>query len=249
MFSFFQLVLELTLKIIYIISGGIMKKILFLFDVNGTLLKKKEKNSIAYSETLKDMFNINKPLENIETTARSDLKVFKEFLNNHEISYTSTLYNEFLLHYKKILQYYKNQNIWERNKGSENFIKYIIKNKMDLSLFTGNLKIGAKYKLQSVNLWKYFEIGGFGEDGMTRNEIAENTVSKAQNYYNKTFDNIFVIGDTEKDIEAAKYINAKIISIANNKKDYIKLKKEKPDYLINNFEDILEIIKNDLFGE
>src|SRR6056297_2041062 len=228
MFSFFQLVLELTLKIIYIISGGIMKKILFLFDVNGTLLKKKEKNSIAYSETLKDMFNIKKPLENIETTARSDLKVFKEFLNNHEISYTSTLYNEFLLHYKKILQYYKNQNIWERNKGSKNFIKYII---------------------QSVNLWKYFEIGGFGEDGMTRNEIAENTVSKAQNYYNKTFDNIFVIGDTEKDIEAAKYINSKIISIANNKKDYTILKKGKPDYLVNDFEDILEIIKNDLFGE
>ncbi|TYB30890.1 MAG: HAD family hydrolase [Candidatus Mcinerneyibacterium aminivorans] len=223
-----------------------MKEYLFFFDVNGTLIKDKPDNDLAYKNTLNELFTIKNPLQGIQTTARSDKKIFEEFLEKHKIKYTKSIYKIFLQHYEENLTKFSKQNIWESNINVKKFIKFLINKQANLALLTGNLKIGAKYKLESIELWRYFEIGGFGEDGETRRKIAETALKKTQDYFNLKFDNIFVIGDTEKDIDVAKYLNSKSIIFVKNSRKQEELEKFNPDFLINNFEKAMEILDNEI---
>ncbi|MCX7830765.1 MAG: HAD hydrolase-like protein, partial [Acidobacteria bacterium] len=54
----------------------------------------------------------------------------------------------------------------------------------------------------------------------------------------KTFElkNIFMIGDSVKDILAARRNGIKVVSVATGLTSYENLRKENPDYLLENFE-------------
>lgn len=222
-----------------------MKNILFLFDVNGTLIKKKLENDKAYINALKDLFEIEDPFNGIETTARSDKAIFKDFLKKINTTYTDTIFDKFLTHYEKMLEKLKEENIWGKNDNVDKFIKKVVEKECDLALLTGNLEVGAKYKLEAIDVWRYFETGGFGEDAEIRTDIADAALKKVKKYYNvDSYRKIIIVGDTEKDIKVANYLNAvSIIFYADNNLKK-KLSQHNPDYLINDFTQIINEIDN-----
>ena len=91
--------------------------------------------------------------------------------------------------------------------GVEKFLNLLTKNPdIILGLGTGNLQAGAKYKLEPAKLGKFFTLGGYGEDGNTREEMLQAAVKRAEKKYKTklTPDQVYVIGDTHRDIVAAK---------------------------------------------
>ena len=221
-----------------------MVEYLFFFDVNGTLIKDKKNTDLPYEETLIELFETKNPLDEIETTARSDKAILKNYLHKNNIKYTESLYNIFLKHYEKNLKKYLKKNLWEENDNVKEFVKYLIKQKYNLALLTGNLELGAQYKLEAVDLWKYFEVGGFGEDGEIRTEIASSAVKKSKEFFNtNNFENIYVVGDNEKDFNVSKFLNAKSILFAKNKDKEKSFKNLGADYIITDFKDAIEIFK------
>ncbi len=221
-----------------------MQNYLFFFDVNGTLIKDKKNTDLAYKETLIELFKIKNPLGDIETTARSDKAILKNFLHKNDIQFTESLYNIFLKHYEVQLKKYLDKDLWEENDDVKKFVKYLIKRKWNMALLTGNLELGAKYKLESVNLWKYFEVGGYGEDGEIRNDIASSALSKSKKYFKiEKFEDLYVIGDTEKDFKVSKFLNAKSILFAKNKKKKKNLENLNADYVITDFNEAIDIFK------
>src|SRR6056297_2662111 len=106
-----------------------MQNYLFFFDVNGTLIKDKKNTDLAYKETLIELFKIKNPLGDIETTARSDKAILKNFLHKTDIQFTESLYNIFLKHYEVQLKKYLDKDLWEENDDVKKFVKYLIKRK------------------------------------------------------------------------------------------------------------------------
>lgn len=91
--------------------------------------------------------------------------------------------------------------------GVEAFLKKLSQEKdVILALGTGNLEEGARIKLENSGLNKYFEIGGFGEDGHTREEMLQTAVKRAEKKYKVQLkpEDVYVIGDTHRDVVAAK---------------------------------------------
>lgn len=91
--------------------------------------------------------------------------------------------------------------------GVEKLLKEISKDKgIILGLGTGNTQEGAAIKLKPSGLDKYFTLGGFGTDGHTREEMLKAAVKRAEKKLKikLTPDQVYVIGDTHRDICAAK---------------------------------------------
>jgi len=81
-------------------------------------------------------------------------------------------------------------------------------------LLTGNTRRGARAKLTHYDLFKYFPDGAFAEDQGLRASIAARAMELARRNGPVTETQIFVIGDTPHDIEAAEAIKARTIAVA-----------------------------------
>jgi phosphoglycolate phosphatase-like HAD superfamily hydrolase len=81
-----------------------------------------------------------------------------------------------------------------------------------VGLGTGNIRAGARLKLESVGIADLFDFanGGFGEDGDTRAEVLENGARMLNPSRNLP---VVIIGDTPHDINGAKAINAHAIGV------------------------------------
>ncbi len=81
-------------------------------------------------------------------------------------------------------------------------------------LLTGNTRDGAKAKLTHYNLFDYFPGGAFAEDRGSRASIARRALELARAGGPVADNGVFVIGDTEHDIECAGAIGARTIAVA-----------------------------------
>lgn len=217
-----------------------MNKLIF-FDINGTLIKRDSRTDIPYNNAINIFLNIENGMDGVNTSARSDKDVFIEVLEKHNKVFTEDKWNTFLNVYEEQLEKFKSSDVWRSNADSVEFINKLKNTKHKLSLITGELSIGASYKLKKIGIWDYFITGGFGEHALTRFGIADEALKNAKEIFNNDFDEIFIIGDTVLDIKTARHIGAKVISITTGSNTRDELLKEKPDYIIDNFSEIEHI--------
>ncbi len=79
-----------------------------------------------------------------------------------------------------------------------------------VGLATGNIERGAEIKLARGDLWRHFRFGGYGSDAADRALV----VAKAIGCAGRRFDQVVVIGDTERDVWAAHACGARAIGVA-----------------------------------
>jgi len=212
---------------------------LIFFDINGTIIKRDNRTDIPYANAIDIFLEIDNGMDGVNTSARSDKDVFLEILGKVGKQFTEDLWDGFLEEYRNQLEIFKTTDVWRENADAISFIKKLAKTEVHLSMITGELSIGAQYKLEKLDVWKYFPTGGFGEDGLKRFDIAESALQKAKESYQiDTFDTIYVIGDTILDIQTARHLDAKVISITTGSNTREELQAENPDYLIDAFREI-----------
>lgn len=215
-----------------------MKNSLIFFDINGTIIKRDKRTDIPYSEAVDEFLKISGGMEGVDTSARSDKDVFMEILENCGKSLSENLWRGFLKVYEKKLLKFRNTDVWRANADSVDFIKNLHKEGYRLSLISGELSIGAEYKLKKIGVWNFFPTGGFGEDGLKRFDIADTAEKKAVDYYKEIPKKKFVIGDTVLDIKTARHLNAQVVSITTGSHSRDKLKNENPDYIVDRFAEL-----------
>lgn len=215
-----------------------MKKVLVFFDINGTIIKRDSRTDIPFSEAVDEFLNIENGMEGVDTSARSDKDVFIEVLGKNNRIFSSELWEKFLKIYENKLEKFKETDVWRLNADADKYIKYLYEKGYALSLITGELSLGAEYKLKKIGVWKYFSAGGFGEDGLKRFEIAESALKKSKEFYGVDFEKLYIIGDTTLDIKTARHLGAKVISITTGSHSREKLKENNPDWIIDKFADI-----------
>jgi phosphoglycolate phosphatase len=82
-------------------------------------------------------------------------------------------------------------------------------------LLTGNIREGARLKLEHVGIWQYFEFGAFADDSADRNKLGPFALRRAKEKLGVDFppDHVFIIGDTPHDIACGQAIGAKTIGV------------------------------------
>jgi len=213
-------------------------KALIFFDINGTIIKRDSRTDIPFQKAIDNLLHAENAMEGVDTSARSDKDVFMEVLRNHRQDFSEAKWEEFMKLYHHQLEKFKDTDVWRDNADVLSFLSKLCDTEHILSLITGELNIGAKYKLEKIGVWQYFKTGGFGEDGLRRYDIAEAALSKAKHIHGSCYDEIYIIGDTILDIKTARHLGAKVISITTGSNTREELAAEKPDYIIDCFSEI-----------
>jgi phosphoglycolate phosphatase-like HAD superfamily hydrolase len=132
----------------------------------------------------------------------------------------------------------------ERIEGVEDFIKELLKQKITIGLLTGNTPGRAELKLSVVGLWKYFKIGAFGHNTTIRSELVGVALKDALEKTGIDFGkkNVFIVGDTGLDIKCARDGGVKSLAVATGTSSFAELKKNKPDFVFEDFKDIKSIL-------
>jgi len=110
-----------------------------------------------------------------------------------------------------------------------------------LGLITGNTRIIAFAKLKKAGIDKFFSIGGFGDDSQNREELIKLALNRAKEKYFQFDDKkVFVIGDTPKDISAAKKFHLQTIGVATG--IYSKQNLSDADFVLDNLQDTEKVL-------
>jgi phosphoglycolate phosphatase len=85
-----------------------------------------------------------------------------------------------------------------------------------VGLGTGNLREGARIKLERVDLFRHFDFGGFGSDAEDRVELVRCGAERGAAHLSRPVADcrVVVIGDTPKDVAAARGIGADSLAVA-----------------------------------
>ncbi|HNQ78208.1 MAG TPA: HAD family hydrolase [Acidobacteriota bacterium] len=103
-----------------------------------------------------------------------------------------------------------------------------------LAVVTGNVREAAEIKLGSTGLSRFFPAGAYGSDASERWELIPIAVGRAETHYGREFpaERTYMIGDSVRDIDAAKKAGVRSISVATGLAPYSRLSKESPDFLL-----------------
>ena len=88
-----------------------------------------------------------------------------------------------------------------------------------VGLGTGNIRRGAKIKLDRVALYEPFQFGGFGCDHNERGMLIRRGAERGAALLNLSLEacRVVVIGDTPKDIHAAQFIGAESVGVGTGR--------------------------------
>jgi len=101
------------------------------------------------------------------------------------------------------------------HRGVHDAISAVSRPGIALGLGTGNIEQGARLKLEHVGLYRHFTFGGFGSDHELRVEVIRRGAERGALSLGRSISEcrVVVIGDTPKDIDAARGIGAESIGV------------------------------------
>jgi phosphoglycolate phosphatase-like HAD superfamily hydrolase len=220
-------------------------KTLMIWDIDGTILDCKGCGRSALSETFRRLYGYEDAFVDVDLTGKIDRQIIEEVVQHHAIK--DFRLENFLHHYGEVLNdvMHKLECIYILNGVKDVLNFYSNKKDYYLSIATGNCRTGAMGKLGHCGAQDYFETGAYGDEAYERSELIAMAIDKASNYYHETFDRarIFYLGDTPKDIEAAKMNGINSVAVSTGVFTHDALKNHQPHFLLESLEDLEQVQK------
>lgn len=222
-----------------------------LFDIDGTLLMTGGAGRFAFERAFKELFGIKDAWGNTIPDGKTDPLIINEIagrlltrpLQKEEYE---TLCARYLAYFaEEIIDSPRFRllpgvpAILDLLSGMEHVI---------LGIVTGNFEGAAWAKLEKGGLRHYFDFGGFGSDSWDRAVITRAAFERGLEKYGREIakENVFVIGDTQHDVMAAKKLGAKSVAVRTGNTPESDLIASGPDYLLKDLasaETLLNILR------
>jgi len=209
---------------------------MIFFDLDGPILDVSERYYKVYSDILSQ--------NGFKTLSKSEYwNAKREKISEHDIlkrSLAGPLIEQYLHEWKLIIEsdpylmYDKLQN------GAVEVLE-TLSNNNELVLITLRTQPQQLHKqLENFNLKKYFSaVLSSSEETIPRLEIKYSLIKNFLNI--QKIQDCIIIGDTETDITAGKYLGFKTIAVQNGIRSLRILKEANPTLLINSINEILEM--------
>ena len=215
---------------------------LVLFDIDGTLVRTGGAGVRAFAKVFATEFNAVDGFERLKFAGRTDVSLVREFLDFHGIEATAENFQRFFERYVFWLDHILAESQTQACPGVGEFIHELksLPQPPLLGLLTGNIRLGAEIKLRHFGLWEFFETGGFADDGEDRSQIAAIARDRGGRILGETLrgSQVLVVGDTPLDIQCARAIGAKVLSVATGGCPLGELQRHHPDWAV---EDLTKI--------
>lgn len=186
--------------------------ILYLFDIDGTLLHARRSGSRAFAQVFETVHGVPAACEGIRFGGKTDPALVDEiFVARLGRRASAEEHAAFLAAYLPLLDRELGRNGVEVIAGVHEALTWLAAQPgVVLGVATGNVRAGAEAKLARAGLAGYFGFGGYGCDSHLRRELVAAAIARAP----RTADAVVVVGDTVHDIAAARACGAIACAVA-----------------------------------
>ena len=192
---------------------------LLLFDIDGTLILTGGAGIHALNRAFREVVGIENAMERVRPHGKTDPAIVREvFTVCESSSQCSDFMTAILDAYVRFLpEEVRISSSYRVLPGILEFLDEFHDHKdLAFGLATGNLERGARIKLERGNLNRYFPFGGFGSDSESRAELVRRAAEKGARHTGQQIssEDVFVIGDTPRDIEAGREAGFRTVGVA-----------------------------------
>ena len=218
---------------------------IILFDIDGTLIKAGGAGARALNHAVEAMTGHAKACDSIQIQGATDKANFENAFRvgkgrkptKRELTALTGKYVARLP--AEVMASVKARRYFKVN-GVEKFIlKLSALPGVMIGLGTGNLKDGALIKLEPSGLMKHFAFGGYGCDSHHRSEVLRKAVERAAKIAKAAIrpGDVYVIGDTHRDVDAAKEAGYHSGVVMDGFGDPRALMRSNPELMVKDFSD------------
>jgi phosphoglycolate phosphatase len=195
----------------------VAKPVVALFDVDETLVHTGGSGARSWNAAFEKLHGVAADIGQHSSAGETDPQVGREtfrgvFGRDPSADELDKIYAQYLLHLA--------DDIWTSEQykvlpGAEEILSRLVEAGVIVGLVSGAMEGAARTKLMPANLNRFFLFGAYGSDSADRGELTSLAVAKAALLHDAlTPDQVFVVGDTPRDIDAAQQAGAVSIGVA-----------------------------------
>lgn len=218
---------------------------LYLFDIDGTLVDTGGAGMAALVEATRRVFQTDGPP--LDLAGSTDLGLVRDIHRHFGAEATRESIDTYFAVYQEIL---------DRNLAAGTFPGRVLDGvltildslaadpRRSVGLLTGNIAGGAASKMRHFKLDHHFAFGAYGSDDADRNKLGPIALERARAHTGRSFraEEVWVIGDTPKDIACARALGAKCLAVATGSFTAEQLDSFGADLVVSSLEDAVGMI-------
>src|ERR1700733_5150326 len=215
----------------------------YLFDIDGTVLRSRDRihfNSFASSVQRVTGFEIS--LAGVVLHGGTDTAILREAFALAAIppeAWEPQLEAILEAMRQTIAARRGEMDLWTMP-GVEETLAYLAGRGALLGLATGNLEMIGWTKVEEVGLREWFRFGGFSDRFSVRSAMVADAAAKARELIGPgSAPKICIVGDTPRDIEAARANGLAVIAVATGNYSFEELEALEPDVCATTLTDLL----------
>lgn len=213
----------------------------YLFDIDGTLLRSWDSVHFdAFAASVRRVTGFEVSLSGIVLAGSTDTAILREACRQAGVP--SELVEENI---EAILESMCTGVAERRHEmrvvcmpGVEDALRHLATKGKLLGVATGNLELIGWIKVENAGLREWFRFGGFSDQFPVRSELIAQAAQKARDLSGNDA-RICVVGDTPRDIEAARANNLHVIAVATGQHSFDELMRESPDACATSLADLM----------
>jgi len=213
----------------------------YLFDIDGTLLRSRDRihmDSVAIGVHRVTGFEIT--LAGILLHGSTDTAILREACNQAGVpaEILESRSEAILEAMRQVVSERRDELDLIRMPGVEEALSHLARKGALLGLATGNLEMIGWIKVERAGLREWFRFGGFSDHFPIRAELVSQAAKKAREMAG-THASICVVGDTPRDIQAARANFLSVIAVATGKYSFDELMEHQPEVCTTSLADLM----------
>jgi phosphoglycolate phosphatase-like HAD superfamily hydrolase len=217
----------------------------YLFDIDGTLLRSRDRIHFdSFASSVQRVTGFEITLAGILLHGSTDRMILREACHQAGVP-ADVLENriEAILEAMR-LSVARQRDAMDlvRMPGVEQTLDHLAGRGALLGIATGNLEMIGWIKVEKAGLREWFRFGGFSDHFSIRAEVIGQAAQKAREMAGKGA-SICVVGDTPRDIEAARANFLSVIAVATGKYSFDELLQHQPEVCASSLADLLALTR------
>jgi phosphoglycolate phosphatase-like HAD superfamily hydrolase len=213
----------------------------YLFDIDGTLLRTRDRIHVdSFVSSVQRVTGFEITLAGILLHGSTDTAILREAC--HQAGIPAEILEsriEAILEAMRLAVAEKRHEMdIIRMPGVEQALDHLARRGALLGIATGNLEMIGWIKVEQAGLREWFRFGGFSDHFPVRSELIGKAGEKARELAGKAA-SICVVGDTPRDIEAARANFLSVIAVATGRYSFDELLKYQPEVCASSLADLM----------
>ena len=215
----------------------------YLFDIDGTLLRSRDRVHFdSFASSVQRVTGFEITLTGILLHGATDTAIIREACRQAGIpdKVVDRHLEEILDDMRQSVLERRHELDLVRMPGVVDVLRYLARKDALLGVATGNLEMIGWIKIEQAGLREWFRFGGFSDHFPIRAQLIGQAARKARELAGSDA-SVCVVGDTPRDIEAARDNFLSVIAVATGKYSFDELLRYQPEVCVTSLADLMTL--------